>query len=182
MVVLGFNIAVVCMYVMYCILLRIFFFSVCVCNQVCLSILNTWHGRPEEKWNPQTSSFLQVSWWVIMLVTYLNGSAELLLESLCHRLEFITTPPGDSSHEGSFISQVILLWWHCVGVNPTTHSIIGTFRPCQHAYTHHSSWSQNQLASAACSVQTYLFLDLIEKTISLLKSSVCIFSFSVHLL
>ena len=28
--------------------------------QVCLSILNTWHGRPEEKWNPQTSSFLQV--------------------------------------------------------------------------------------------------------------------------
>lgn len=33
--------------------------AVCVC-QVCLSILNTWHGRPEEKWNPQTSSFLQV--------------------------------------------------------------------------------------------------------------------------
>lgn len=28
--------------------------------KVCLSILNTWHGRPEEKWNPQTSSFLQV--------------------------------------------------------------------------------------------------------------------------
>ncbi|XP_051638974.1 baculoviral IAP repeat-containing protein 6 isoform X8 [Manacus candei] len=29
-------------------------------GKVCLSILNTWHGRPEEKWNPQTSSFLQV--------------------------------------------------------------------------------------------------------------------------
>uniref|UniRef100_A0A2K6ES84 Baculoviral IAP repeat containing 6 n=1 Tax=Propithecus coquereli TaxID=379532 RepID=A0A2K6ES84_PROCO len=29
-------------------------------KSVCLSILNTWHGRPEEKWNPQTSSFLQV--------------------------------------------------------------------------------------------------------------------------
>lgn len=28
--------------------------------QVCLSILNTWHGRPEEKWNQHTSSFLQV--------------------------------------------------------------------------------------------------------------------------
>ncbi|XP_072351099.1 dual E2 ubiquitin-conjugating enzyme/E3 ubiquitin-protein ligase BIRC6-like, partial [Scyliorhinus torazame] len=28
-------------------------------GKVCLSILNTWHGRPEEKWNPQTSSFLQ---------------------------------------------------------------------------------------------------------------------------
>jgi baculoviral IAP repeat-containing protein 6 len=25
-----------------------------------LSVLNTWHGRPEEKWNAQTSSFLQV--------------------------------------------------------------------------------------------------------------------------
>lgn len=29
--------------------------------KVCLSVLNTWHGRPEEKWNSQTSSFLQVS-------------------------------------------------------------------------------------------------------------------------
>ncbi|XP_071961824.1 dual E2 ubiquitin-conjugating enzyme/E3 ubiquitin-protein ligase BIRC6-like isoform X2 [Antedon mediterranea] len=29
-------------------------------GKVCLSILNTWHGRPEEKWNPNTSSFLQV--------------------------------------------------------------------------------------------------------------------------
>ncbi|XP_055083393.1 baculoviral IAP repeat-containing protein 6 isoform X2 [Periophthalmus magnuspinnatus] len=29
-------------------------------GKVCLSILNTWHGRPEEKWNPHTSSFLQV--------------------------------------------------------------------------------------------------------------------------
>ena len=28
--------------------------------QVCLSVLNTWHGSPEEKWNAQTSSFLQV--------------------------------------------------------------------------------------------------------------------------
>lgn len=29
-------------------------------GKVCLSVLNTWHGRPEEKWNSQTSSFLQV--------------------------------------------------------------------------------------------------------------------------
>ena len=29
-------------------------------GKVCLSILNTWHGRPEERWNGQTSSFLQV--------------------------------------------------------------------------------------------------------------------------
>lgn len=31
-------------------------------GKVCLSVLNTWHGRPEEKWNAHTSSFLQVSW------------------------------------------------------------------------------------------------------------------------
>ena len=29
-------------------------------GKVCLSILNTWHGRPEERWNSQSSSFLQV--------------------------------------------------------------------------------------------------------------------------
>lgn len=32
-------------------------------GKVCLSVLNTWHGRPEEKWNAQTSSFLQVSFF-----------------------------------------------------------------------------------------------------------------------
>ena len=36
-------------------------------KKVCLSILNTWHGRPEEKWNPQNSSFLQVK------TVYLEG-------------------------------------------------------------------------------------------------------------
>jgi len=29
-------------------------------GKVCLSILNTWRGRPEERWNPETSSLLQV--------------------------------------------------------------------------------------------------------------------------
>uniref|UniRef100_A0A8D8CH63 Baculoviral IAP repeat-containing protein 6 n=1 Tax=Culex pipiens TaxID=7175 RepID=A0A8D8CH63_CULPI len=29
-------------------------------GKVCLSVLNTWAGRPEEKWNAETSSFLQV--------------------------------------------------------------------------------------------------------------------------
>lgn len=29
-------------------------------GKVCLSILNTWHGRPEERWSSRTSSFLQV--------------------------------------------------------------------------------------------------------------------------
>ena len=38
--------------------------------QVCLSILNTWHGRPEEKWNPQNSSFLQVSEEQLLFFTF----------------------------------------------------------------------------------------------------------------
>jgi baculoviral IAP repeat-containing protein 6 (apollon) len=29
-------------------------------GKVCLSILNTWRGRPEERWNPESSSLLQV--------------------------------------------------------------------------------------------------------------------------
>lgn len=29
-------------------------------GKVCLSILNTWNGKPEEKWNAKTSSLLQV--------------------------------------------------------------------------------------------------------------------------
>jgi baculoviral IAP repeat-containing protein 6 (apollon) len=29
-------------------------------GKVCLSILNTWRGRPEERWNADTSSLLQV--------------------------------------------------------------------------------------------------------------------------
>uniref|UniRef100_A0A0R3QJP8 UBIQUITIN_CONJUGAT_2 domain-containing protein n=1 Tax=Brugia timori TaxID=42155 RepID=A0A0R3QJP8_9BILA len=29
-------------------------------GKVCLSVLNTWDGRPEERWNPETSSLLQV--------------------------------------------------------------------------------------------------------------------------
>lgn len=36
-------------------------------GKVCLSILNTWHGRPEEKWNPQTSSLLQVGFICLLL-------------------------------------------------------------------------------------------------------------------
>lgn len=43
------------------VLLSILFLFSPLLPQVCLSILNTWHGRPEEKWNPQTSSFLQVN-------------------------------------------------------------------------------------------------------------------------
>jgi baculoviral IAP repeat-containing protein 6 len=31
------------------------------CGKVCLSILNTWYARPEEKWNSETSTLLQVS-------------------------------------------------------------------------------------------------------------------------
>ena len=30
-------------------------------GKICLSILNTWQGRPEETWNGQTSSLIQAS-------------------------------------------------------------------------------------------------------------------------
>lgn len=30
------------------------------CGKICLSILNTWSGTPEEQWNPKTSSLQQV--------------------------------------------------------------------------------------------------------------------------
>lgn len=47
-------------------------------GKVCLSVLNTWHGRPEEKWNAHTSSFLQVIesfiLWIKFLLKYLNDS------------------------------------------------------------------------------------------------------------
>lgn len=38
-------------------------------GKVCLSVLNTWHGRPEEKWNAHTSSFLQV----ILFISFISG-------------------------------------------------------------------------------------------------------------
>lgn len=31
------------------------------CGKVCLSVLNTWNARPEEKWNSETSTLLQVN-------------------------------------------------------------------------------------------------------------------------
>lgn len=38
-------------------------------GKVCLSILNTWHGRPEEKWNT-TSTFLQVKNIIEIKITF----------------------------------------------------------------------------------------------------------------
>lgn len=51
--------------------------------QVCLSVLNTWHGRPEEKWNSDTSSLLQVR----------PGQG--------HHLTHLTLPPSLSLHLSS---------------------------------------------------------------------------------
>jgi len=41
-------------------------------GKVCLSVLNTWHGRPEEKWNAQTSSFLQVCFLFVLVALIKN--------------------------------------------------------------------------------------------------------------
>ena len=50
-------------------------------GKVCLSVLNTWHGRPEEKWNPQTSSFLQVR-------RVLRGNAITNCQAYCNQSRF----------------------------------------------------------------------------------------------
>lgn len=47
-------------------------------GKVCLSILNTWHGRPEERWNAQTSNLLQVCFHV-WHYKKLNGMMSLVL-------------------------------------------------------------------------------------------------------
>lgn len=41
-------------------------------GKVCLSVLNTWHGRPEEKWNAHTSSFLQVIFLLFKYFFFVN--------------------------------------------------------------------------------------------------------------
>ncbi len=79
--------------------------------QVCLSILNTWHGRPEEKWNGQNSSFLQVCYeipfsiciqtkrfipqftlfrahWITMLSSLYIGTSFYPVAHICSRTVF----------------------------------------------------------------------------------------------
>ncbi len=49
-------------------------------GKVCLSILNTWHGRPEEKWNPQHSTLLQV------IFSFINLSFASLIDGIINEL------------------------------------------------------------------------------------------------
>jgi baculoviral IAP repeat-containing protein 6 len=56
------------------------------CGRVCLSLLNTWAGRPEEMWNAKTSTFLQVLVSIQSLILidepyYNEPGAELLRET-----------------------------------------------------------------------------------------------------
>lgn len=116
-------------------------------NQVCLSILNTWHGRPEEKWNPQTSSFLQVRWFSIITITCMNGSAGFCL-SLCVIGYSLLLP----SHyiPRNLVLMALGLWqlfflkfcyyfslWQCVGVNKTKHKPL-SLEPLGYACLHTS--------------------------------------------
>lgn len=136
--------------------LNCFFFSVCV-NQVCLSILNTWHGRPEEKWNPQTSSFLQVRSPVWM-------DQKGFCMSLCITGCSLSMPCHYTAR-GSVLMGLVFrqLTWRilfkvklllCFGdsvwvlIKPNTNRYHLNLQVMP-AYTHHSSWSQNQLASIA---------------------------------
>ncbi|XP_035825485.1 baculoviral IAP repeat-containing protein 6 [Aplysia californica] len=76
-------------------------------GKVCLSILNTWHGRPEEKWNPQTSSFLQV---LVSIQSLILVSEPYFNEPGYERSR--GTPPGEaSSHEyDANIRQATVKW------------------------------------------------------------------------
>jgi baculoviral IAP repeat-containing protein 6 len=59
-------------------------------GKVCLSVLNTWHGRPEEKWNAQTSSFLQVFDLVIHIVSWPDArkAIAVITETFIARVNF----------------------------------------------------------------------------------------------
>lgn len=154
--------------IMHCV--DFFILCVCVCvHQVCLSILNTWHGRPEEKWNPQTSSFLQVRWRSIMTEPPVWMDQQGCCLSLCVT-GYSSSLPCLYSARGSLLMGLVFrqLTWRIlfkvklllcfddsvrVLIKPNTNQYHLNLQVMP-AYTHHSSWSQNQLASIARSAQT----------------------------
>ncbi|XP_064603703.1 baculoviral IAP repeat-containing protein 6-like isoform X3 [Liolophura sinensis] len=76
-------------------------------GKVCLSVLNTWHGRPEEKWNAQTSSFLQV---LVSIQSLILVSEPYFNEPGYERSR--GTPPGTASSReyDANIRQATVKW------------------------------------------------------------------------
>ena len=64
-----------------CVMDMLYLFIIVFHFQVCLSILNTWHGSPEEKWNAQTSSFLQAGTLlcVVLVDVHINSKEHVAI-------------------------------------------------------------------------------------------------------
>lgn len=76
-------------------------------GKICLSILNTWEGRPEELWNSQTSSFLQI----LVSIQSLIFSSEPYFNEPGYELQSGTAVGTASSFEyNANIMQATIRW------------------------------------------------------------------------
>ncbi|KAL7288200.1 hypothetical protein TKK_0017750 [Trichogramma kaykai] len=76
-------------------------------GKVCLSVLNTWHGRPEEKWNAQTSSFLQV---LVSIQSLILVSEPYFNEPGYERSRGSTSGAHSSQEYNANVSQATVKW------------------------------------------------------------------------
>ena len=100
--------------------------------QVCLSVLNTWHGRPEEKWSSQTSSFLQVN---------LNYDFLLKKEIFCDTCYKVAATYRD--HFSMCLSVITKLVWTTslkllVRFYPNFIGMIQIKKDCVYMYCHYN--------------------------------------------
>uniref|UniRef100_A0A7M5TZX2 UBC core domain-containing protein n=2 Tax=Clytia hemisphaerica TaxID=252671 RepID=A0A7M5TZX2_9CNID len=76
-------------------------------GKVCLSILNTWHGRPEEKWNEKTSNLLQV---LVSIQSLILVSDPYFNEPGYERLRNTTQGIQSSNDYNANIRQACVKW------------------------------------------------------------------------
>jgi len=76
-------------------------------GKVCLSILNTWHGRPEERWNAQTSNLLQV---LVSIQSLILVSDPYFNEPGYERLRGTNQGKQNSSDYNANIKQATVRW------------------------------------------------------------------------
>ncbi|XP_069118544.1 baculoviral IAP repeat-containing protein 6-like isoform X2 [Argopecten irradians] len=98
-------------------------------GKVCLSVLNTWHGRPEEKWNSNTSSFLQV---LVSIQSLILVSEPYFNEPGYERSRGTTSGTASSREYDANIRQATVKWAMLEQVrNPT---------PCFKEVIHRHNW------------------------------------------
>ncbi|OWF45700.1 baculoviral IAP repeat-containing protein 6-like isoform X2 [Mizuhopecten yessoensis] len=98
-------------------------------GKVCLSVLNTWHGRPEEKWNSNTSSFLQV---LVSIQSLILVSEPYFNEPGYERSRGTTSGTASSREYDANIRQATVKWAMLEQVrNPT---------PCFKEVVHRHNW------------------------------------------